>query len=294
MPMPHRTYKQVIKRRLVGKEGRERMRELRAILAELPTTRTVRTPTCASGSRASSKRPGRGRGGPPRLDLGPARGRRSDRPRGPAERGQVLAAAGALADPDQDRRLRLHDNSAGAGAHAPSRRARPARRDPRPDRRRGGGSRRRPGAARRPARRRRNRPLPRRRAAARTCDTIRAELDRPGIDKPTLVVATKVDETPAPVRLARRVDPGRGEPRRVPRGDLGAHRADPGLPAPPGDEEAEPQPLGPEATVVDAARTIHHEVARLHGGAHGDRRQGSTPSVSAGSTSWPTATRSRC
>lgn len=36
MPMPHRTYKQVIKRRLVGKEGGERKRELRAILAELP------------------------------------------------------------------------------------------------------------------------------------------------------------------------------------------------------------------------------------------------------------------
>ncbi len=36
MPMPHRTYKQVIKRRLVGKAGAERARELRSILAELP------------------------------------------------------------------------------------------------------------------------------------------------------------------------------------------------------------------------------------------------------------------
>src|SRR2546421_7205482 len=36
MPMPHRTYKQVIKRRLVGKEGAERRRELQAILGELP------------------------------------------------------------------------------------------------------------------------------------------------------------------------------------------------------------------------------------------------------------------
>src|SRR5438067_1764340 len=36
MPMPHRTFKQVIKRRLVGKEGSERARELRLILAELP------------------------------------------------------------------------------------------------------------------------------------------------------------------------------------------------------------------------------------------------------------------
>src|SRR2546430_14982478 len=39
MPMPHRTFKQVIKRRLVGKEGVERTRELRAILAELPNYR---------------------------------------------------------------------------------------------------------------------------------------------------------------------------------------------------------------------------------------------------------------
>src|SRR2546423_5879807 len=36
MPMPHRTQMQVIKRRLTGKEGAERVRELRAILQELP------------------------------------------------------------------------------------------------------------------------------------------------------------------------------------------------------------------------------------------------------------------
>src|SRR5438067_12533389 len=36
MPMPHRTQMQVIKRRLVGKEGTEGIHELRAILAELP------------------------------------------------------------------------------------------------------------------------------------------------------------------------------------------------------------------------------------------------------------------
>jgi small GTP-binding protein len=40
MPMPHRTQMQVIKRRLVGKEGTERVRELRAILAELPNYRS--------------------------------------------------------------------------------------------------------------------------------------------------------------------------------------------------------------------------------------------------------------
>ena len=36
MPMPHRTQMQVIKRRLTGKEGGERVRELRAILDDLP------------------------------------------------------------------------------------------------------------------------------------------------------------------------------------------------------------------------------------------------------------------
>jgi small GTP-binding protein len=36
MPMPHRTQMSLIKRRLVGKDGAERVRELRGILSELP------------------------------------------------------------------------------------------------------------------------------------------------------------------------------------------------------------------------------------------------------------------
>jgi len=40
MPMPHRVQMQVIKRRLVGKEGSERIRELRRILGELPGYRS--------------------------------------------------------------------------------------------------------------------------------------------------------------------------------------------------------------------------------------------------------------
>jgi small GTP-binding protein len=36
MPIPHRVHKQMIQRRLVGKEGGERIRELRVILTELP------------------------------------------------------------------------------------------------------------------------------------------------------------------------------------------------------------------------------------------------------------------
>ena len=40
MPMPHRTQLQLIKRRLTGKEGAERIRELRKILDELPGYRS--------------------------------------------------------------------------------------------------------------------------------------------------------------------------------------------------------------------------------------------------------------
>src|SRR4026208_1040952 len=39
MPMPHRTFAQLAKRRLTGKEGRERIREVSALLAELPDYR---------------------------------------------------------------------------------------------------------------------------------------------------------------------------------------------------------------------------------------------------------------
>ena len=36
MPMPHRTFAEVAKRRLVGKEGSERVATIRALLGELP------------------------------------------------------------------------------------------------------------------------------------------------------------------------------------------------------------------------------------------------------------------
>lgn len=39
MPMPHRTFAQVAKRRLVGKEGSERIRVIRSLLEELPSYR---------------------------------------------------------------------------------------------------------------------------------------------------------------------------------------------------------------------------------------------------------------
>lgn len=39
MPMPHRTFAQVAKRRLIGKEGKERIRVVRALIDELPDYR---------------------------------------------------------------------------------------------------------------------------------------------------------------------------------------------------------------------------------------------------------------
>lgn len=39
MPMPQRTFAARAKRRLTGKEGRERIREVRALLSELPAYR---------------------------------------------------------------------------------------------------------------------------------------------------------------------------------------------------------------------------------------------------------------
>jgi len=39
MPMPHRTFAAMAKRRLIGKEGSARTREIRALLEELPDYR---------------------------------------------------------------------------------------------------------------------------------------------------------------------------------------------------------------------------------------------------------------
>ena len=135
MPMPHRTFAQVAKRRLVGKEGRERIREVNALLAELPDYK--------NGPYADLRKwlPRRDRGvprpverRPPRLDRGPPRGRGPDRPGRAAQRRQVVDPPGAVRDPDQDGRLPVHDAPPDPGADPDRWRPRPARRDPRADR----------------------------------------------------------------------------------------------------------------------------------------------------------------
>ena len=51
MPMPHRTYAEVIKRRLVGKEGGDRVASSARSSPSCRATGMVPMPTCASGSR---------------------------------------------------------------------------------------------------------------------------------------------------------------------------------------------------------------------------------------------------
>ena len=245
MPMPHRTQMQVIKRRLVGKDGGERITELRSILAELPDYKNgpyARHPqvgrTPRSRSRASARRS---------CTVTRCQVRRegvgADRVRRPAERRQVVAAAGALVDPDQDGRLRVHDASARAGADAAARRARSARRDPGADRRRARGPRRRPSAPRGAAGSRCDGALPGRLGAARRAAAVRAELesgrDRPprdrGGDEAGRGGRSAVEQIGVGSRTAggRRLRARRREPGPAARGALAPDRPDPRLPAPP-------------------------------------------------------------
>ena len=135
MPMPHRTFAQVAKRRLARKRGpgAHPRGQCAARGAARLQERSVRGPAqVAAGRDRGHARPLERR--PSRFHRGAARGRRPDRARRAAQRRQVVAPPGAVRDPDQDRRLPVHDAAAGAGADAHRRRARPARRDPGPHR----------------------------------------------------------------------------------------------------------------------------------------------------------------
>jgi len=64
VPMPHRTQMQIIKRRLVGKVGKDRANELRLILKELPGYRSgpyADIRKWASSVFPEEKQPGRSR-----------------------------------------------------------------------------------------------------------------------------------------------------------------------------------------------------------------------------------------
>jgi small GTP-binding protein len=279
MPMPHRTQMQVIKRRLVGKEGGERIKELRAILGELPGYRSgpyadIRKWVTAQleESRVRKKVVHRDsiavrREGAAQIALvGPPNAGKSSLlqalsniqirtgdyaftttrpvPSLVALRGvpvQLVEIPGLIAGATEDRGggRALLGVLRGADAVVLCLDAT---------------------------------------APLEALRTVRAELDAAAIEKRTLVAVTKLDEAAPEL--------------------VGAISRSTGLPAVgvsvlddeslerfraalweltgliriflrrPGVDEAEPQALSPGSTVVDAARTVHHELAESCAGAH--------------------------
>jgi len=261
MPMPHRTFKQVIKRRLVGKEGSERTRELRSILSELPNYKNgpyadlrkwveaqlaesrVRSRVVHRDSIAVQRE-----GAAQVAFVGPPNAGKSSllqvlsqiqiktgdyaftttRPVAALTRlhgvlVQLVEIPGLIEGAAEDRGggRALLGVLRGADAIVLCHDA----------------------------------------AQPESVDAIRRELEASGIEKPTLVVATKTDEAPAPgnaigvsILDEQSLDVLREEIWRL----TGLIRV---FLRRPGHDEAEPQPLRPPATVADVARTIHHEVA---------------------------------
>jgi small GTP-binding protein len=259
--MPHRTFKQVIKRRLVGKEGSERTRELRAILSELPNYKNgpyadlrkwvegqleetrVRSRVVHRDSIAV-RREGAAQiafVGPPNAGKSSLLQALSDiqiktgdyaftttRPVAALTRlrgvlVQLVEIPGLIEGAAEDRGggRALLGVLRGADAIVLCHDA----------------------------------------AEPNSLDTIRGELEQAGIEKPTLLVATKTDEAPAPpgalgvsVLDEASLDRLRDAVWKL----TGLIRV---FVRRPGEDAAEPQPLHPPASVVDVARTIHHELA---------------------------------
>jgi uncharacterized protein len=280
MPMPHRTFKQVIQRRLVGKVGAERTRELRAILDELPGYRSgpyadlrkwvheqleetrVRAKAMHRDSIAV-RREGAAQialVGPPNVG-----------------KSSLLQALSSIQIKTGDyafattrpvpalTRIRgvliqlVEIPGLVEGAHEGSARPQRVRAGSRVRTDATGGGRALLGvlrgadaivlchAASRPA---------------EELDVIRRELDLAGIEKPTLVVATKADEAPSPAgALAVSVldDESLDRLRQAIWELTGLVRV---FVRRPGDEEKEPVALQPPATVAAVARAIHHDLER--------------------------------
>ena len=280
MPMPHRTFAQVAKRRLVGKEGRERIREVRALLEELPDYRNgpyadlrkwllseiedtrVRSSAVHRDSIAVRRE------GAAQIALV-----------GPPNVGKSSLLQAAVRDPDQDRRLPVHDAAPGAGADPDRRRAGPARRDPGADRGRRRRSRRRARAARRPALGRRDRLLlPRGRRPGRARGRSAPRSRRPASrSRPSSPRRAPTRPTTAPSTASRRAFPDLDV---VPvsvldEASLDAFRAAvwalTGLIRvrlrKDGSTDPEPLALDPGATVADVADWVHHDLGATFSGA---------------------------
>jgi small GTP-binding protein len=267
MPMPHRTFKQVIKRRLVGKEGSERTRELRAILGELPNYK--------NGPYADLRKWVEGE-----LEQTRVRSRVVHRD-SIAVRREGAAQVAFVGPPNAGKSSLLQalsDIQIKTGDYAFTT-TRPV---PALTRLRGvlvqlveipgliegasedrGGGRALLGVLRGAD----AIVLCHAAAAPGSLDTIRAELEQAGIDRPSVVVATKTDEAPAPpgtLGVSILDDASLDELRGAVWELTGLIRV---FVRRPGQEEAEPHPLQPPATIVDVARTIHHELAENCAGA---------------------------
>jgi small GTP-binding protein len=265
--MPHRTFKQVIKRRLVGKEGSERTRELRTILTELPNYKNgpyadlrnwvegeleetrVRTRVVHRDSIAV-RREGAAQVafvGPPNAGKSSLLQALSDiqiktgdyaftttrpipaltRLRGVLV--QLVEIPGLIEGAAEDRGggRALLGVLRGADAIVLCHDTR----------------------------------------EPESLDTIRAELEAAAIEKPTLVVATKADEATAPagvLGVSVLDDESLDRLREAVWALTGLIRV---FVRRPGDSAAEPQPLHPPASVVDVARTIHYDLAESCTGA---------------------------
>ena len=260
MPMPHRTFRQVIKRRLVGKEGSERTRELRLILGELPNYK--------SGPYADLRKWVH-----EQLEETRTRARVIHRDSISLQR-EGAAQIAFVGPPNVGKSSLLQALSqiqikTGDYAFTTTRpvaaltrlRGVPVQLVEIPGLIEGAGEDRGGGRALLGVLRGADGiVLCHDASRPEELDPIRHELALAGIEKPSLIVATKTDETSAPP------------------GSLGVSILDePSLDAlglaiwkltglirvflrRPGQQDAEPQALRPPATVADAARTIHHDV----------------------------------
>jgi len=261
MPMPHRTYKQVIKRRLVGKEGGERTRELRAILTELPNYK--------NGPYADLRKW-------VQSQLEETRARSRVVYRDSIEVQREGAAQIAFVGPPNAGKSSLLQSLSNIQIKTGDYAFTTTRPVPALTRIRGvllqlveipgliegaaedrGGGRSLLGVLRGAD----AIVLCHEASRASELDAIRRELSAAGINLPTLVVATKTDEAPAPagsLGVSVLDDSSIDALREAIWKLTGLIRV---FLRRPGDDEAEPLALRPPATIVDVARTIHQELA---------------------------------